>query len=82
VFCCFDPKFSEADIDKLALVRADVIERIANVAMKLSGITEKDMDELGQLSEKNIATSSSSSASPESSTKPSANSSALSSTVG
>lgn len=64
VFCCEEPRFSEADVDQLALVRGDVIERIANVAMKLSGITEKDIDELGQTSEAPTASSTSSSASP------------------
>jgi hypothetical protein len=64
VFCCVDPKFSPADIEQLSLVRCDVIERIANVAMKLSGITEKDVDELGQSSETPTASSSSSSVSP------------------
>lgn len=77
VFCCVEPKFSEADLDQLSMVRCDVIERIANAAMKLSGITEKDIDELGQSSEPKAVTSSSSLGSPENSGKPSANSSAL-----
>jgi len=64
VACVVEPRLTEADIAKLAQVRADVIERITNVAMKLSGITEKDVDELGLSSETPTPTSSSSSASP------------------
>lgn len=64
VFCCVEPRLTEADVEALSKVRADVIERIANVAMKLSGITEKDVDELGQSSETPTASSTSSSASP------------------
>jgi hypothetical protein len=65
VFCCVEPKLTEADVEALSLVRADVIERIASKAMQLSGITEKDVDELGQSFEAKTASSSSSSASPE-----------------
>jgi hypothetical protein len=74
VFCAIDPTFTEADLPALANVRGDVIERIADVAMKLSGITEKDIEELGELSLKTAATSTSSSASPTNSGKPSENS--------
>jgi hypothetical protein len=66
VFCCVDPKLSEADLERLSLVRADIIERIANVAAELSGISEKDIDELGSPSPAPTATSTSSSASPTS----------------
>ena len=72
VFCCVEPKFSESDVAQLSLVRADVIERIANVAAKLSGITEKDIDELGQTSDETAASSTSSSPLPENSAVPSA----------
>lgn len=71
VFCCVEPRFTEADIEALSLVRADVIERIANVAAKLSGITEKDIDELGQSSASPTPSSTSSSHLPVSSTAPS-----------
>lgn len=64
VFCCVEPRFTEADVERLSQIRADVVERIADVAMKLSGITEKDLDELGQSSATPTATSTSSSASP------------------
>jgi hypothetical protein len=76
VFCCVDPTFTESDVAELADVRADVIERIANVAMQLSGITEKDIEQLGKLSETKEASSSSSSALPVNSAKPSENSTA------
>jgi len=72
VFCCVDPKLTEADVEKLSAVRADVIERIANVAAELSGISEKDLDELGQPSPSPAASTTSSSASPSNSDSPSA----------
>lgn len=65
VACVVEPKLTESDIAKLALVRADVIERITNVAMKLSGISEKDVEDLGLSSETPTASSTSSSPSPE-----------------
>lgn len=72
VFCLVEPRLSEADLEALSLVRADVIERIANVAAELSGISERDADELGKPSLETAATSTSSSASPANSASPSA----------
>ena len=62
--CCVDPRFTEADLARLSAVRADVIERITNVAMKLSPITENNVDDLGLSSESPTVSSTSSSASP------------------
>jgi len=64
IFCCVEPRLTEADLERLSLVRADVIDRIATEAMKLSGITEKDVDELGQSSAPTTASSTTSSVSP------------------
>lgn len=72
VFCLVEPKLSEADVEKLSLVRADVIERIATVAAELSGISEKDADELGQPSPVSPASSTSPSLSLSNSASPSA----------
>lgn len=58
VTCLEQPRLSEADIKALSMVRADVLERITNVAMKLSGISEKDVDELGLSSETTTPSSS------------------------
>lgn len=66
VFCCVEPKLTEADVDALAKTRADVVSRIADCAMRLSGISEKDAEELGQPSPQTAATSSVSTASPTS----------------
>lgn len=72
VVCATAPTFSEADIPLLSQVRADVIERVAARAAELSGITEKDIDELGQASAPMAVSSSSSSVSLSSSVSPSA----------
>ena len=66
VFCCVDPQLTEDDVERLANVRADIVERIATVAMQLSGLTDKDADELGQVSGSPAASTSSSSVSPAS----------------
>lgn len=68
VFCCVEPKLTEADLERLSVVRADVINRIATAAMELSGLKERDIDELGQISERQTVSSTSSSPSPASST--------------
>lgn len=65
VFCCVDPKFDEEDVERLSAVRADVLERIANVALQLSGITEKDIEALGEASGPKTVSTTSSSVSPE-----------------
>jgi len=59
VFCCVDPALTQEDVSQLSKVRADIIERIATVAAQLSGITEKDIDELGKPSESPAASSTS-----------------------
>lgn len=51
-YCTVDAQgtrlFTDADVDQLGQVRADVVNRIYTVAQKLSGITEEDAAELGQ----------------------------------
>lgn len=64
IFCCVDPKLTEADVERLSGVRADVLEPIANAGMRLSGMTDKDIDDLGLSSENEAASSTSSSGSP------------------
>lgn len=39
--------FSDADTTALGAVRADVANRLFDVAMRLSGLREEDVDELG-----------------------------------
>src|SRR5690242_13439236 len=54
-YCCIDEKgqrlFTEADVQSIGNVRADIVDRLFTVAQKLSGITQEDADELGQPSE-------------------------------
>ena len=40
------PIFTEADVEALGSVRADMLDRIWEAASRLSGITEADVDEL------------------------------------
>jgi hypothetical protein len=40
--------FSEADADALGQVRADVLDRLFTVAQRLSGVSDKDVEELGK----------------------------------
>ena len=51
-YCTVDAQgvrlFTDADVEQLGQVRADVVNRIYTVAQRLSGITEEDADELGQ----------------------------------
>jgi len=67
--CCLDEKgqraFSDSDVQALGQVRADVIDRLFGVAQRLSGISEKDADELGQGSPTPTASTTSSSVSRE-----------------
>lgn len=70
--CCIDPEtgmriFSDADIQRLGQVRADILQRLFGIAARLSGIRDEDIDELGQPSANQTAPDSSSSTSPLSS---------------
>ena len=40
--------FTDDDVGQLGAVRADVIERLFDVAMRLSGMTPGDVDELAK----------------------------------
>lgn len=70
-FCCVDDRgqriFSDDDITTLGTVRADIVNRLSGPAQRLSGITEEDIDELGQPTESPAASGSSFSVSPENS---------------
>ncbi len=67
-FCCVDDKgdrvFSDGDAKQLGDVRADLLDRIFSVAQRLSGMSDQDVDELGQVSKTMEASATSSSASP------------------
>ena len=39
--------FTQADLDRLGAVRADVLDRLYGVAARLSGLRSEDLDELG-----------------------------------
>lgn len=54
--------FSDSDEDLAAInaIRGDVLERIADVARRKSGLTEQDLEELGNASAKMSGSSSSS----------------------
>lgn len=60
--------FSDADVEQLGSVRADVTDKLFGVAQRLSGMTDEDIDELGKLSMSPTNGASSSSASPANST--------------
>lgn len=66
-FCCINGDgtrtFTDADAEALGNTRGDVIDRIFNVASRLSGLSKEDSDELGLGSANTTATSSASSAS-------------------
>ncbi len=70
--CCLDEKgqraFSDADVQSLGQVRADVIDRLFGVAQRLSGMTDQDVDDLGQGSRTPAPSGTSSSVLPASST--------------
>ena len=57
-YCCIDEKgnrlLSDADVEALGAVRADVIDRLFGVAQRLSGMRDEDVDELGIGSESPI----------------------------
>lgn len=63
-YCCVDDAgnriFTEADVDSLGHVRADVMNRIYTVAQRLSGISDEDAEDLGQPSTQTVIASSSS----------------------
>lgn len=63
-YCCIDEQgariFTDSDAEALGLVRADVLNRIYTVAQRLSGITDEDADELGEVSSQTVSASSSS----------------------
>lgn len=63
-FCCVSETgervFTNEDVEALGTVRADVLNRIYNVAQKLSGITDEDADELGKPSTPTASATSSS----------------------
>ena len=54
-FCCIDDAgariFSDADVDQLGAVRADILDRLFGVAQRLSGMRDEDVEELGSPSE-------------------------------
>ena len=55
VATCFDPEtgeaaFTEADLDRLGSARASVVDELAAVGLKLSGLEEKAVDEAGKAS--------------------------------
>lgn len=68
--CTFDDAgnrvFTDADVEQLAKVRADVLGRIATEAQRLCGLTDEDVDELGKSSSQ-VASPGSPSPSPASS---------------
>jgi hypothetical protein len=43
--------FSDDDIQAVGKIRVDILQRICNVAQKLSGVSDQDADELGQSSD-------------------------------
>lgn len=67
-FCCLDEHgnraFSEDEAEALGNVRGDVINRLFTVAQRLSGLSQEDVDELGQGYETTTASSTASSVSP------------------
>lgn len=44
--------FSDEEADQLGAIRADVLSPIYDLAQKLSGVSDEDIDELGKRSEK------------------------------
>lgn len=71
-FCCVDESgtrvFRDDDPAALGSVRADLLDRIFGVAQRLSGMSEQDLDELGQPSTTKPVSATSSSVSRASST--------------
>ena len=67
-YCCVDDSgvrlFSEAEVDKLGQVRAEVLDRLFSVAQRLSGMRDEDIEELGQPSGSRTASDISSSPLP------------------
>ena len=63
-FCAVDDEgvrlWSDADAEELGKGRADVLNRLYNVAARLSGITDEDAEELGKPSSQETSGSSSS----------------------
>jgi hypothetical protein len=63
-YCCVDEQgariFNDSDAAALGEVRADVLNRIYTVAQRLSGISEEDAEELGEVSSPTDSASSSS----------------------
>jgi hypothetical protein len=45
------PLFSEAEAEQVGRIRSDVAQRLFNTAMKLCGLSDEDVEELGQPSE-------------------------------
>jgi hypothetical protein len=49
--CCIDEQgarlFTDADMETLGETRVDVLNRLFNVAQRLSGVSDDDVDELG-----------------------------------
>lgn len=77
VACCYDgavKAFTDADIEAIGSVRADIIDRLFGVAQKLCGMKPEDVEDLGRPLPMNPITSISSSGSLENSAKPSENS--------
>lgn len=58
--------FSDADIDRLGRVRADVLQKVFDAAQRLSGVSDEDIDELGKSSGTEDGVGSSSSSRPNS----------------
>ena len=54
--------FTEADVDAIGAMRADIVDRLFGAAQKLSGMSEEDIDELGRRSENPTVSATSSTA--------------------
>lgn len=53
VRCVIDPEtgerlFNDGDVDVVGQIRADVLDRLFSVAQRLSGISDRDVEELGK----------------------------------
>jgi hypothetical protein len=75
--CCVDGSgvrlFTDADMDILGETRVDVLNRLFNVAQRLSGVSDDDVDELG-IASGSTTDAPSTSPSPSSLGRPSENS--------
>lgn len=56
--------FTDADVEALGQVRADMLDRLFGVAQRLSGMSDRDLDDLGLALPSRLASAVSSSDSP------------------